>query len=115
MVAGNRLSQRDDAGRGAGSYSGMAPGESGVSYTVQPVEPSMPPLPSAQAVPATAYASAGAIGWAGAERMAGAAPRPALEGAPHHAGPGPLQPERAAAGHRRWWFRPRTRGVDRGR
>ena len=30
--------------------------------------------PRRQAVPATAYASAGAIGWAGAERMAGTAP-----------------------------------------
>ena len=52
----------------------MTPGESGVTYHVQPVEPSMPPLPSPQAVPAAAYATAGAIGWAGAERLAGAGP-----------------------------------------
>jgi hypothetical protein len=41
----------------------------------------MPPLPAPRAVPATAYASAGAIGWAGAERMAAVGPRPVLEGA----------------------------------
>ncbi len=98
VVAGNRLSQRDDAGRGSDSYSGMAPGESGVNYTVQPVEPSMPPLASPQAVPAAAYASAGAIGWAGAERMAGTAPRPALEGArttpdPVRSSPNALPPD----------------------
>ena len=34
----------------------------------------MPPLPSPQVVPAAAYATAGAIGWAGAERLAGAVP-----------------------------------------
>jgi len=79
VVAGNRLSQRDDAGR-PGSYPGMAPGDSGVTYTVQPVEPSMPALPSPRAVPTTTNASAGAIGWAGAERLAGVGPRPALEG-----------------------------------
>ena len=86
VVAGQKLSQRDDAG----SYPGMAPGQSGVTYTVQPVEPSMPPLPSPQAVPATAYATAGAIGWAGAERMAGVTPRPALEAA-HRTAPEPVR------------------------
>ncbi len=81
VVAGQKLSQRDDAGQGgASSYPGMTPGESGVTYHVQPVEPSMPPLPSPQVVPAAAYATAGAIGWAGAERLAGGT-RPTLEAA----------------------------------
>ena len=100
VVAGNKLSHRDDAGHGGpGGYPGMAPGESGVAYTVQPVEPSMPPLPSPRAAPTTAYASAGPIGWAGAERLAGVAPRPALEGArrrtpePAHSSPNALPPE----------------------
>jgi hypothetical protein len=98
VVAGNKLSQRDDAGR-AGGYPGMAPGESGVTYTVQPVEPSMPPLPSSRAVPTTGYASAGAIGWAGAERLAGVSPRPALEASrrmapePVASGPNALPPQ----------------------
>ncbi|HZA04263.1 MAG TPA: hypothetical protein VE617_06845 [Propionibacteriaceae bacterium] len=97
VVAGNRLSQRDDAGRpGAGGYPGMTPGDT--TYRVQPVEPSMPPLPAPRAVPATAYASAGAVGWAGAERLAGVGPRPVLEGArrtipdPVHASPNALPP-----------------------
>ncbi|HLL63011.1 MAG TPA: hypothetical protein VK401_08175, partial [Propionibacteriaceae bacterium] len=99
VVAGNRLSQRDDADRGPGGYPGMAPVESGVTYRVQPVEPSMPPLPSPQAVPTTAYGSAGTIGWAGAERLAGAGPRPALEGSrrsapePVRTSPNALPPE----------------------
>jgi hypothetical protein len=79
VVAGQKLSQRDDAGHaGPGGYSGTAPGDT--TYTVQPVEPSMPPLPTPRAVPATAYASASAVGWAGAERLAGVGPRPVLEG-----------------------------------
>ncbi len=100
VVAGNKLTQRDDAGRsGMGGYPGMAPGESAVTYTVQPVEPSMPPLPSPQTVPTTAYGSAGAIGWAGAERLAGVGPRPALEGSrrttpdPIRTSPNALPPE----------------------
>jgi hypothetical protein len=87
VVAGNRLSQRDDA---AGGYPGTAAGDAGTSYRVQPVEPSMPPLPPPRAMPATAYASAGAVGWAGAERMAGVGPRPVLEGA-HRTTPDPVR------------------------
>lgn len=85
VATGNRLSQRGDAGRGgANSYPGMATGEVGVTtYTVQPVEPSMPPLPvRGAALPAgTPRTSTAVGGWAGAERLSGVGPRPALEAA----------------------------------
>jgi hypothetical protein len=55
VVAGNRFVDRyDDAGRGVPGNPAASPGDLTTTYRVQPVEPSMPPLPppaSTQVVP----------------------------------------------------------------
>ena len=114
VVAGKKLASRRRRARRR-QLPRDGPGESGVTYTVQPVEPSMPPLPSPPGAyrprlrhPPARSAGPGRSGWP-------VGPRPALEGArttpdPVRSSPNALPPDTEVVVPS-----PRTRGADRGR